>query len=58
MVANIKIAAQELRQNQVGSTGHKFVVNQTISKLQAALQEMDTENSAYGHNDWERSTTL
>jgi hypothetical protein len=33
MVANFKIVAQELRQNNSGSTEYKFAVNETISKL-------------------------
>jgi hypothetical protein len=59
IVANFGMAAQELRQNQVGSTEYKFAVSQMISKPQAApLQEMDTNNSVCGHNDWECSTIL
>jgi hypothetical protein len=43
MVANFKIVAQELRQNNSGSTEYKFAVNETISKLQGALRETDTK---------------
>jgi hypothetical protein len=43
LVANFETVSRELRRNQVGSTEYKFAVNQTISKLQAALQETDTK---------------
>jgi hypothetical protein len=43
MVANFKIVAQELRQNNSGSMEYKFAVNETISKLQGSLQETDTK---------------
>jgi hypothetical protein len=43
MVASFKIVAQELRQNNSGSTEYKFAVNETISKLQGALWESDTK---------------
>jgi hypothetical protein len=43
MVANFKIVAQELRQNNSGSKEYRFAVNETISKLQGALRETDTK---------------
>jgi hypothetical protein len=42
-VANFKIVAQELLQNNSGSKEYKFAINETISKLQGALRETDTK---------------
>jgi seryl-tRNA synthetase len=43
IVANFKIVAQELRQNNSGSKEYKFNLNETISKLQGALRETNTK---------------